>query len=162
MARQTPFTEDDRTLLRCIKADYDYISEQFPQMKAQLQRMESYIEQCLQMKAQLQRMESYIQRQEEELADLRRRGLPHVEKILGDCWVLKRELATLRTEMDSLRREQASQRGVLKFLKEEQISLHRELDTRRWEQSARPATAEREEQEESQASPTLEAPDRVQ
>lgn len=55
MASQTPFTEDDRTLLRCIEADYDYISEQF-----------------LQMKAQLQRMENRMQEQERELADLRR------------------------------------------------------------------------------------------
>lgn len=55
MASQTPFTEDDRTLLACIKADYDHICERF-----------------LQMKAQLQRMESHLQRQEEELADLRR------------------------------------------------------------------------------------------
>ena len=86
MASQTPFTEDDRTLLACIKADYDHICERF-----------------LQMKAQLQRMESHLQRQEKELADLRRRGIPHAEKIFGDCWELKRELAALRREMDSLR-----------------------------------------------------------
>lgn len=117
MARQTPFTEDDRTLLTCIKADYDYISEQF-----------------LQMKAQLQRMESHIQRQEEELADLRRRGMPHVQKIFGDCWELKQELAALRRQLDSLRRGQESRRF----------------------------TAERKEREEESASSTLEASMRVQ
>lgn len=117
MARQTPFTEDDRSELTCIKSDYDYICEQF-----------------IQMKAQLQRMESHIQRQEKESAVQRRRGMPHVQKIFGDCWELKRELAALRRELDSLRRER----------------------------NVQPATTQREKQEERHFSPTLEAPGRIQ
>ena len=84
MDRQTTFTEDDRTLLACIKADYDHICEQF-----------------LQIKAQLQRMEARMQTQEEELADLRRRGLPHMDKLFGDLWEVKMDLAALRREQNA-------------------------------------------------------------
>lgn len=52
---KTPFTEDDRSQLTCIKSDYDYICEQF-----------------IQMKAQLHGMENRMLEQERELADLRR------------------------------------------------------------------------------------------
>lgn len=106
---KTPFTEDDRTLLTCIKSDYDYICEQF-----------------IQMKAQVQRMESHIQRQEEEFADQRRRGKA-IEKFFAEFWEVKMDV----------------------------IALRRGQESRRF-------TAERKEREEESASPTLEAPGRIQ
>lgn len=143
MDRQTTFTEDDRTLLTCIKADYDHICEQFLQIKAQLQRMEARMQTQeeeladlrrrempqtdTQMKAQLQQMESRMKMWGEELDDLRRRGLPHMDKLFGDLWEVKMDLAALRRE-----------------------------------QNARSITAEREDKEEKTVSPTLEAPEQVQ
>lgn len=85
MARQTPFTEDDRSQLTCIKSDYDYICEQF-----------------IQMKAQVQRMESRMLEQERELADLRRHGKA-IEKFFAEFWEVKMDVIALRRGQESRR-----------------------------------------------------------
>lgn len=82
---KTPFTEDDRSQLTCIKSDYDYICEQF-----------------IQMKAQLHGMENRMLEQERELADLRRHGKA-IEKFFAEFWEVKMDVIALRREREPRR-----------------------------------------------------------